>query len=473
MTHKSRARLIAILTVVDLITFGILIYLVTPWPAQIQSVRRSNPPTFDSSTWIDESGQIRTRSELDEILLEHQPADLRGAIFWGTDLSGAQLENAKLTGANLVAVNLSHALLSKADLSHVLMSNLGTRDPAPDQTRASITLGPQQLFRTNLTGADLRGANLSEAVISQADFKDAELDSADLGGTVFEPYSLPAISIAAARNLEFMTYSRNPTSLVQLRNEFRDQGLLEQEQKITYALKRREAELLFLGCSPWARVRWPLQDSETEAQRLQKNYRFDSLLLNCANYSFNRLFFDMTSQYGMTPGRSLRLLGVLWAVCAILYYCLIRFSKHATVIVVPSNPPVTGSDEDKNKPRKFRRIQRIGRLEGKPRSLFQWIEHERGKGCTQSPFQLSVRGTRRWLRLKWRRARAAMFLSLMSAFNIGFRDINFGRWLRLLTKREYDIRAVGWARAIAGWQSLISVYLIALWVLTYFGRPFE
>ena len=68
--------------------------------------------------------------------------------------------------------------------------------------------------------------------------------------------------------------------------------------------------------------------------------------------------------------------------------------------------------------------------------------------------------------------RAAMFFSLMSAFNISFRDINFGRWLRMLTKREYDLKAVGWARTVSGFQSLVSVYLIALWVLTYFGRPF-
>jgi len=68
--------------------------------------------------------------------------------------------------------------------------------------------------------------------------------------------------------------------------------------------------------------------------------------------------------------------------------------------------------------------------------------------------------------------RICMFFSLMSAFNIGFRDINFGRWLRLLTRQEFDIKAVGWARVVAGWQSLISVFLLALWILTYFGRPF-
>ena len=43
---------------------------------------------------------------------------------------------------------------------------------------------------------------------------------------------------------------------------------------------------------------------------------------------------------------------------------------------------------------------------------------------------------------------------------------------RLLTKREYDLKAVGWARTVSGFQSLLSVYLIALWVLSYFGRPF-
>lgn len=40
------------------------------------------------------------------------------------------------------------------------------------------------------------------------------------------------------------------------------------------------------------------------------------------------------------------------------------------------------------------------------------------------------------------------------------------------TEREYDLKAVGWARTVSGFQSLLSVYMLALWVLTYFGRPF-
>ncbi len=39
--------------------------------------------------------------------------------------------------------------------------------------------------------------------------------------------------------------------------------------------------------------------------------------------------------------------------------------------------------------------------------------------------------------------------------------------------REYVLRAKGWLRVVSGAQSLISIYLIAMWVLTSFGWPFE
>lgn len=63
---------------------------------------------------------------------------------------------------------------------------------------------------------------------------------------------------------------------------------------------------------------------------------------------------------------------------------------------------------------------------------------------------------------EWRVYRAALCFSFLSAFNIGFHEINVGQWLRSLTRQEFDIKAVGWARTMAGLQSLISVYLVAL-----------
>lgn len=67
----------------------------------------------------------------------------------------------------------------------------------------------------------------------------------------------------------------------------------------------------------------------------------------------------------------------------------------------------------------------------------------------------------------------ALHFSVISTFHLGWRDLNVGTWLARLQPHEYALRAKGWPRVVSGVQSLISVYLIAMWVLTYFGRPFE
>jgi hypothetical protein len=48
-----------------------------------------------------------------------------------------------------------------------------------------------------------------------------------------------------------------------------------------------------------------------------------------------------------------------------------------------------------------------------------------------------------------------------------------GNWISRLQKNEYNLRTTGWVQTMAGLQSLLSVYLLALWVLSYFGRPFD
>jgi hypothetical protein len=61
----------------------------------------------------------------------------------------------------------------------------------------------------------------------------------------------------------------------------------------------------------------------------------------------------------------------------------------------------------------------------------------------------------------------------MSVFNIGFREFDIGRWIRLIQPREFEIRATGWLRTVSGIQSLMGVGLAALAILCYFGHPFE
>jgi hypothetical protein len=69
--------------------------------------------------------------------------------------------------------------------------------------------------------------------------------------------------------------------------------------------------------------------------------------------------------------------------------------------------------------------------------------------------------------------RYGAYFSLLSAFHIGWRDLNVGTWIARIQAREYALRATGWSRVISGLQSLLSVYLLAIWAQTYFGRPFQ
>ncbi len=67
----------------------------------------------------------------------------------------------------------------------------------------------------------------------------------------------------------------------------------------------------------------------------------------------------------------------------------------------------------------------------------------------------------------------AFYFSILSAFHIGWRDLNVGSWITRMQPREYTMKATGWVRVVSGVQSLISIYLLALWVLTQFSRPFD
>ena len=67
----------------------------------------------------------------------------------------------------------------------------------------------------------------------------------------------------------------------------------------------------------------------------------------------------------------------------------------------------------------------------------------------------------------------ALYFSLLSSFHFGWRDLNVGNWISRIQGQQYALRATGRVRTVSGIQSLISIYLVALWVLTYFGRPFQ
>jgi len=363
-------------------------------------------------TWKDRDGKAKTKAELETILGKHLLwVTSRGEQGMRADLSGSILDNAILVEGNLRGAKLMRTHLKGANLNGALF---GGADLSGAQLNDSYLISAE-LTETDLDGAELSGANLYMANLKDADLRDAQLkgshfSSANLENVNFEPLSLPEVTgISGAGHLELLTYRRNPDGLARLRKQFQENGFRNQEREITHALNRRAAEL----AGPIER--W-----------------------------FKRIAFEWTCQYGMNPGRALSIWSVLLLICWAIYAFFIHLNGESGIY----------------------RIQKRGaRIDGE-----QTEEQIR-------PHQIFV--TSLWpylLRLLHRELSVAYwagFFSLMSAFNIGFREIDFGRWLRMLPRTEYDLKARGWARTVAGLQSLISVYLIALWVLTYFGRPFD
>jgi hypothetical protein len=272
-------------------------------------------------------------------------------------------------------------------------------------------LSGADLSCTILSGAFLAEANLSGATLMDTDLSGADLAFADLSKAQFEPLSgkLPLLDSIALANGLSELTYARPPALVNLRKQFKDVGYREQERQITYALKFRET-----------------------ANKLERGFK-QSLLdhgQKVVDASFNYLLFGLTTKWGMQPGRALWVLLVLIVLFSPAYWWALR------------KPDADGIwrvwNEDRQRP-------------------------DLGKNDAERPIQ--VQGMKAW--------RIALFFSVTSSFNIGWRELNVGNWISRLQRYEFTYRATGLIRTVSGAQSLLSVYLVAMWALTYFGRPFE
>ncbi len=399
--------------------------------------------------------------ELHNIWVETSGADLSGANLCMADLRGANLRWADLSGADLCMADLRGANLRGANLSGANLSD--------------AVLYGANLTEAVLSGAKLSGADLTEADLSRANFGGADLSGANLYRSIFEVKPLPVTThIASALGLESLRFRDSPRSLVELRGVFKNAGFREQERKITCAIKSCETErLLEKKKGMWDRIEG----------------------------SFNYVMFEVTCDYGMTPGRLLRMIVYFILFFSLPYMVALRMSRTPTRIVMQINKilgrcPVSSRRTgiwvvrmpDSVISRavggmKFGITTRQSRYGvWNIRLSDSLIKNSRSKFrrlTTAMPFRGLpenagvIRRIIRGIRCSWRVFRIALYFSIVSAFSIGWKDLNVGNWLNRLQRREYALRATGWVRTVSGLQSLISVYLLALWVLSYFGRPFE
>jgi hypothetical protein len=282
------------------------------------------------------------------------------------------------------------------------------------------TLQEAYLSGANLQEANLDSANLQKAHLEYTNLQKANLFAANLQGAIFEPVadSLPVVSlIARAQGLSELTFDL-PFAAVELREAFKKAGLHDQQRQLTRAINYT--------------LTYQELHSKDVSQRMEAAFRWG--------------MFEVPCQYGLYPGRLLRILGASLLIFAVVYWIALRTHSVAGIWAVwlPD---------------------RINKQEGK----------DTPERVTEEFFFSTRTNPSRWARplygLRW--LWIAFYFSLLSAFQIGWHDLNVGSWISRVQSREYTLRATGWVRTVSGLQSLLSVYLLALWVLTYFGDPFE
>ena len=211
---------------------------------------------------------------------------------------------------------------------------------------------------------------------------------------------------------------------MELREIFKKAGMRDEERQVTYALNHNRR------VNKWEEIQGKVKISWLENK-------------------FQQVMFEWTCDWGMSPGRPLELM-VLGIFVFTLPYLLALRSRDPETGIWAILPPDRVMDR---------------KLDDHPIKLTF--------GLPFPPFPEKRYRFRGRLWRGWRGLRLAFYFSLLSAFNIGWHEFNVGTWITRLQKREYNLRGTGWVRRISGIQALLSVYLLALWVLTYFGRPFE
>lgn len=352
-------------------------------------------------------------------------ADLRRANFTAANFMNATMQNVECQFAILNQANLSETNLTNANFSwsHLVSANFSNANLTQANFNEAIlnnsNFSDANLTAVNFTKADLHNANLTNANIKQVNF-----NQADLKQVLFQPNptALPNLtSLTTANNFRHVRIegTQGIAVMARLRAMYKSMGIRSMEREITAMIKT------FQMRQAWKRGGWGYLES-----------------------AFSYLFFYLTCDYGASPGRPLLIFLLLIGVFSIPYRVALSTSSQRSGIMVQwqSNRKIT---HDKAKPIVESQLLQMLLKRHHPTSWSSiWRE-------------------------QWRLWRIALYFSLMSAFGIGWRELNVSNWIAHMQTRDYSLCGRGWVRVLAGIQPIMSAYLVVFWVLTYFGRPFE
>lgn len=363
------------------------------------------------------------------------------------DLTGVRLDDANLDGADLRESVMNWACLCRARLRNANLSGaeLGCADFRGAHMDGTKLQGAF-LYRSYFRGADLRKAELQEARLGlgddataaelarlglkfgqtlprwtdlgEADLTDANLYRADLTGANLTETSLKDASFDHAV-VNGAYFQLRKDSLPSLR---------------TFGLATGLSDLTFTD-DPGALLE--LRNAFREAGMTEAASKVNFALRHTQrlhSHSFPQrvglLAVEMPCAYGLKPGRPLIILVVAILVFFVPYYFALRDS-------------------------------------GRPAGIWKtWPDGHLPKSpCEEPDGRLTARGPKRW---GW-----ALYFSLVSAFNVGWEELNISTWIERMQPEAFELKATGWVRVVAGVQSLLGVYMVALAIMSYFGHFLE
>lgn len=374
-------------------------------------------------------GEQIPKNQLNLILNAHKKwiEKKPSSVSWAQYIKTSTIDSgrANLCGAYLVGENLSGTDLSGAELGEANLS------------RANLSW--TNLSWTNLNGANLFGANLSWTNLFEAYLYNTDLSNARIILLGNQQPNIPSLAFSNNINKVYADFNNLPT-LLKFRDQFKSSGFRDAERGMTYLAMSMQ--------------------KETEGGIIER--------------WFNRIFFKWTCGYGLYPGHCLVLLLELAILMSFVYLAALIWPGNGSLWAIWLNDRVNLA-EGQDKPLRLSAWQPLppSIYRNDPWAGFKTPSKTHEKYILIETLMLIVNFIKKPINpylLPWL---VSAYFSLLSAFQFGWRDVNIGNWIVRIQPREYAFRSTGWVRIVSGLQSIISVYLFVLWVLSYFGRPFE
>lgn len=403
--------------------------------------------------WI-ENSQSEFFELFDSVFNDNRRANICGSVLHNIDLSGADLSranlsrvkfkntnlkntdlrSANLTKSNFFKTDISKAKLARANLSGFMFTGVRYSKGNPAQINTNyVNLSNLNLTGTNFYKSWLKYVDFSNSILIEANLSETHLNHANLSNTNLQKANLAHANMSDVNlynsdltdsDLRYALYQPESmklpkiSSIASANNLFsltysnNPQGLIELRNGFKEAgFRKAEREITYAI-------------KHTERLKL-----WDEGFLEKIESIFNFILFEYVSLWGLSPGWPLILMGSGILIFSLPYIFALYKST---------------SDGIWKHWHKERSRQDLGEIN--PELL-----------------NLNLLNSIRY----------GLYFSLLSAFHFGWRDLNVGNWIMRIQPHEYSLRATGWVRTVSGVQSLISIYLLAMWMLTYFGRPFQ